>query len=321
MAHAGRLVIALGGNAILQRDQAGTAAEQEANIRATCRQIAGVVALGYEVVLTHGNGPQVGNRLLQNEEAARLVPAMPLHVCVAETQGQIGYWFQQALSRALNGSGPGVPVATVVTQVVVDPADPAFANPTKPVGPFYSPDRARAFMISHGWNMKEDAGRGWRRVVASPRPLRIVEAELIRRLVDGGAVVISAGGGGVPVAETPDGLIGIEAVIDKDLGAQILAATVGAPTLLILTDVPQVLLHYGRPTQRALGHVALSEAEAYVAEGHFAAGSMGPKVDAAIRHLRAGGARAIITGLHEAAAALAGEAGTHFVPDPVQMRN
>lgn len=311
------VVIALGGNAILRRGQTGTAEEQAENIRTACRQIARVVAMGHRVVVTHGNGPQVGNILIQNEAARDRVPAMPLDVCGAQSQGQIGYLLQRELGGALWAEGVPRPVVTVVTQVVVDPRDPAFRNPTKPVGPFYAEREARALMQAEGWVMREDAGRGWRRVVPSPAPRRVVELDAIRALVGLGVVVIAAGGGGVPVAEGPDGLRGVEAVIDKDLTAQRLATQLGADLLAILTDVPGVYLRYGTAEQKALDRVRASELEAYLREGHFADGSMRAKVEGAIAFVRAGGERAVIAALEEALAAVEGHSGTHVVPDAV----
>lgn len=301
-------IIALGGNAILQPGQRGTLAEQQANIRDACRQIARVIAAGYRVVLTHGNGPQVGNILIQNEEARFVVPPMPLDVCGAQSGGMIGYLFQQELQRQT-----GRLAVALVTQVVVDPADPAFSNPTKPVGPFYTPDKAAQMMERQGWIMKEDAGRGWRRVVPSPQPTRVVEAAAIRELVNAGVLVIAAGGGGVPVIETADGLQGVEAVIDKDLASQKLAMEMGADLLVILTDVPKVFINYGLPSQQALDRVTVAEATRYLAEDHFKAGSMKAKVEGAVKFVQTGGERAIIAPLHEAAAAVLGQAGTHFV--------
>jgi len=306
-------VIALGGNAILQPGQRGTLAEQAANIRAACAEIARLIQSGYRVVLTHGNGPQVGNILIQNEEARFLVPPMPLDVCGAQTEGMIGYLFQQELQRLT-----GRIAVSVVTQVVVDGADPAFANPSKPVGPFYTPEKAHQMMASQGWVMKEDAGRGWRRVVPSPQPRRVVEVDAIRRLVDADVLVVACGGGGVPVMETPDGLTGVEAVIDKDLAAQKLAMEMGADLLVILTDVPRVCINFGLSSQQALSRVTVSEAERYLDEGHFKPGSMKTKVQGAIRFLREGGQRAVIASLAEAVAAVQGQAGTQFVPDTVR---
>lgn len=301
-------VIALGGNAILQPKQRGTLPEQQANIRAACEQIARVVADGWQVVLTHGNGPQVGNILIQNEEARFVVPAMPLDVCGAQSAGMIGYLFQQELQRQT-----GRPAVSLVTQVVVDPQDSAFDNPTKPVGPFYTPDKARQMMHKQGWVMKEDAGRGWRRVVPSPQPVRVVEVESIRRLVESGFLVIACGGGGVPVVETLQGLQGVEAVIDKDLAAQQLAAELGADLLVILTDVPRVYINFGLPTQQALTAVTAAEAEQYLTEGHFRAGSMKAKVEGALRFVQTSGGRAVIASLTQAADAVAGHAGTQFI--------
>lgn len=300
-------VIALGGNAILQPGQAGSLAEQQANIRAAASEIARVIADGYRVVLTHGNGPQVGNILIQNEEARAVVPPMPLDVCGAQSQGMLGYLLQQELQRQT-----GRLVVSLVTQVVVDPSDPAFANPTKPVGPFYTEARAERMIERLGWAMREDAGRGWRRVVPSPQPVKVVETEAIINLVASGMLVIACGGGGVPVVEEESGLRGVEAVIDKDLAAQRLAQAMGAELLVILTDVPRVYLHYGLPEQRALEAVAIDEAERYLAEGHFPAGSMRAKVEGVIRFLKAGGERAVIATLTQAAAAVRGVAGTQF---------
>lgn len=305
-------VVALGGNAILQPGQRGTYTEQRENVAATARQIAGLVRDGLDVVITHGNGPQVGNVLIQNEQAAALVPPMPLDVCGAQTQGLIGYMLQQCLGAAL---GPGRPVAALVTQVVVDPADPAFANPTKPVGPFFPAAAAQRLAAAQGWQVQEDAGRGWRRVVASPEPVEIVEAPAICALLAAGALVIAAGGGGVPVVRRGGELCGVAAVIDKDLAAQRLALAVGAHRLFILTDVPAVMLHYRQADAVPLGTVTCSELAAHQARGHFAAGSMGPKVTAALRFVQAGGRQAVITSLAGLAAALDGRAGTQVVPD------
>lgn len=303
-------VIALGGNAILQPGQRGTLAEQQANIRAASVQIARLILDGYRVVLTHGNGPQVGNILIQNEEARFVVPPMPLDVCGAQSEGMIGYLFQQELQKLT-----GRAAVSLVTQVVVDAADPAFTHPTKPVGPFYTPDKAHQMMATQGWIMKEDAGRGWRRVVPSPQPKRVVEVDAIRRLVDADVLVIACGGGGVPVMETPEGLVGVEAVIDKDLAAQKLAREMGADLLVILTDVPRVCINFGLPNQQALSQVTVSEAERYLDEGHFKPGSMKTKVQGAIRFLREGGERAVIASLAEAVSAVQGQAGTQLLPD------
>lgn len=306
------VVIALGGHAILRPGQPGTLAEQTANIRAACRPIAGIIRRGDRVVLTHGNGPQVGNLLLQNEAARDRVPPMPLDVLGAACQGEMGYLFQRELQGELRQQGTGRLVVSLVTQVAVDAHDPAFRQPAKPVGPFYPEEQARALMAAGGGPFAEDAGRGWRRVVPSPRPQRIVELAAIRSLAESGAVVIACGGGGIPVVEGPEGWQGVEAVIDKDLAAARLAADLGARVLLLLTDVPAVCLRYGQPGQQPLGAVSAEEALRYLAEGHFPAGSMRPKVEAAVQFVSAGGERAIITDLDTALAALEGAAGTQI---------
>jgi carbamate kinase len=305
------IVIALGGNAILQPGQKGTAAEQRANIKETAGAIAGLVEMGHRVVVTHGNGPQVGNILIQHEAGSDQVPAMPLDICGAESQGLIGYMIQQALRNELAERGRPLSVASVVTQVVVDPKDPAFENPTKPVGPFYSADQARGFESERGWIMREVRPGRFRRVVPSPDPIRIVERDEIQALSDAGTVVIASGGGGIPVVETAAGrLEGVEAVIDKDLAGQRLAADIGAHVFAIFTDVDRVALAYGTPEQSFLDRMTLEEAKAYHAAGHFPPGSMGPKVLAVLRFLEAGGRRALIASIGQAAEALAGRAGT-----------
>lgn len=308
-----KIVVALGGNAILQAGQKGTAEEQLANVQLAAEQIAQLILIGHQVVLTHGNGPQVGNILLQNAAASPTIPAMPLDVCGAETQGFIGYLLQQSLSNILRKHGRMRPVVTVVSQVVVDPEDPAFSAPSKPIGPFYSAAQATEMMAKEKLAMQEDRARGgWRRIVPSPAPLRIWERDAILKLIASGATVIAAGGGGIPVVETADGLRGVEAVIDKDLAGQRLAVDIGADILLILTDVEAVALDWGLPTQRFLSQVSLKEAEEYQSAGHFQAGSMGPKVAAACNFLAAGGEMAIITSLESANLALEGKRGTRF---------
>ncbi len=305
-------VIALGGNAILRPGQSGTLAEQVTNIRTACRQIAEIVGLGYRVVLTHGNGPQVGHLLLQNEAAREQVPPMPLDVLGAQTQGQLGYLLQRELQKALREQGQPGHVVALVTQVEVDPADPAWHCPSKPVGPFYTKAQARALLAADCGPLQEDAGRGWRRVVASPPPLRIVELAAIQSLVRSGATVIACGGGGVPVTAGPNGWEGAEAVIDKDLVAQRLATDLAADLLVILTDVPRVYLHYGTPHQQGLDTVTADEAQAYLAEGWFPPGSMRTKMAGAIGFVAAGGGRAVITSLEAAVAGVAGLAGTQI---------
>ena len=308
------VVVALGGNAILQPGQVGTFEEQLFNIDGAMRRIAGLAEEGWRVVLTHGNGPQVGNLLIQNALAAKTVAPMPMDVCGAESQGQIGYLAAQTLANHLRKRKLTAPVVCVVTQVAVDPKDQAFAHPSKPVGPFYSEAEARKLMLEEGQAMKEDAGRGWRRVVPSPEPREIVELEAVRGLVDAGCLVVCSGGGGVPVVRARGALSGIDAVIDKDLAAALLAKQLGAQALLILTDVPRAYVNYGTPEQQALGTVTASQMRAYASEGHFKAGSMGPKVEACLRFVDAGG-ESVIASLTEVGPALAGAAGTHIVPD------
>ncbi|MGB9783464.1 MAG: carbamate kinase [Moorellaceae bacterium] len=309
------LVLALGGNAITKAGERGTFPEQLRNIAQAVDSLAELVVAGYKVLITHGNGPQVGNLLIKNELAKHVVPPMPLDVCVANTQGSLGYGIQQQLRNALQERGWQKEVVTFVTQVVVDPHDPAFRHPTKPVGPFYTAEEARELEKSKGYHLVEDSGRGWRRVVASPRPLEIVEKLAIRKALDEGVIVIAAGGGGIPVIRDAKGrLTGVEGVIDKDLAAARLALDVQADVLLILTGVRKVALNFGRPGQRELDLMTLEEARRYLAEGHFPPGSMGPKVEAAMAFLEQGGQRAIIGLLEEAREALQGRAGTTIVP-------
>lgn len=308
------VVVALGGNAILQSGQRGTVEEQRENVRKTSASIVSILEAGYRVVVTHGNGPQVGNVLIQQEEAKNLVPPMTLDICGAQTQGQIGYLLQQTLKNELLKRGYDKPVVTLLTQVVVDARDPAFQNPTKPVGPFYTREKAEKLMQEKGYIMKEDSGRGWRRVVPSPDPLAILEADIIRDLVERGVLVIASGGGGVPVMRLPDGSYqGLEAVIDKDLAGEKLAREVNADLLLILTDVEKVALNFRQPNQVLLDRVTLAEGRRYQKEGHFKAGSMGPKMEAALRFVESGREMAIITALDKAVEALAGKTGTRVV--------
>ncbi|MFY9133630.1 MAG: carbamate kinase [Bacillota bacterium] len=313
MDNAKTIVIALGGNAILQPGQNGTVDEQMENVDSTAEQVAELIAQGHRVVITHGNGPQVGALLIQQEAGRDRVPPMPLDVCGAESQGQIGYMLQQSIGKMLARRSIPRPVATVITQMVVDPNDPAFANPTKPVGPFYSAYYAEQRMKETGEKWIEDAGRGWRRVVPSPDPIRIVEQDAILSLVRTGAIVIANGGGGIPVIEKGGLYKGVEAVIDKDLGGECLARDVGADVLLILTDVAHVALHYKTPHQVDLHTVQLDDLIRYQQEGHFKAGSMGPKVEACRRFVERGGEAAIIAQLDKAVEAIHGNAGTRIV--------
>ncbi|WP_295583327.1 carbamate kinase [uncultured Oscillibacter sp.] len=306
-----KIVIALGGNALQSRDSAPTAEAQLEVVKRTCEHLAEISQRGYEMAVVHGNGPQVGRIVLASETAKDVVPPMPFDVCGAMSQGYIGYHIQQSLKYALSARGRNYPVVTLATQVAVDRADPAFQTPTKPIGAFYSAEEARALEKERGYVMREDAGRGWRRVVASPRPRRIVEIGAVRLLWDH-AIVITCGGGGIPVVENPDGTLeGVAAVIDKDFAAELLAEEVGADALLILTEVEKVAVRFGQPDQEDLGHLSLAEAARYAAEGQFGVGSMLPKVEAAMQFVRANpDKRAIITSLDRCLDALDGKTGT-----------
>jgi len=309
------VVVALGGNAILQPGQRGTFEEQYGNVQRTVEQLAAMVLSGkWRLVITHGNGPQVGNILLQQDAAKAVVPPLPMDVCGAESQGFIGYMIQQAFHNVLAHAGRGdIPVATIVTQVLVDKADPAFENPTKPVGPFYSAEEAKRLQAEKGWHVVEDAGRGWRRVVPSPDPKEIVEREAIRLLVENRAIVVASGGGGIPVIKEDGTYRGVEAVIDKDLAGERLAEDVGAAVFLILTDVDRVRLNYKKPGEKVLDRMTVAEAKGYAQQGHFAKGSMEPKVKACVRFIAAGGERAVIASLAQAVEAVDGRAGTQVV--------
>ncbi|MGZ4206022.1 MAG: carbamate kinase [Actinomycetota bacterium] len=306
-----RVVVALGGNAILRRGERGTVTEQRAAVREACDGIARLATEGHELVITHGNGPQVGRLMLQDEAMPDRVPRYTLDVHVAETQGQLGYLIQQELAGALRRAGVTRAVATIVTQVVVDPADPGFADPTKPVGPFLSAKGAAEYR-QRGITVKEAAGGGWRRVVASPEPLEIVEADALRALLAAGIVQVASGGGGIPVVRDGDSVRGVAAVIDKDLAAAVLTEAVDAHALLMLTDVEQVIRGYGTEHEEPLSKLSVSDARAGVASGEFPHGSMGEKVLAGARAVEAG-ARAIIASLDHASAALAGASGTEIV--------
>ncbi|MFP4201741.1 MAG: carbamate kinase [Candidatus Acetothermia bacterium] len=305
-------VVALGGNAILKPGQEGTARQQIENVNETTQQLAKMVLSGeYKIVVSHGNGPQVGNLMLQNELAKEEVPSHPLDVCGAESQGFIGYMLSQSLDNVFNENGRGdIPVSTVLTQTLIDKDDPAFEDPSKPVGPFYTQEAAEELQEEKGYEMIEDAGRGYRRVVPSPKPKAIVEKEPVRQLLAAHTVVIAAGGGGVPVVREGDRLVGREAVIDKDLASEQLAEDVGAEVLLILTDVENVYLNYNEVDQEALGRVTVDEVEDYLEEGHFARGSMKPKVEAGIEFVKQGGKKAVITSLNKVLEALDGNTGT-----------
>ena len=309
------LVVALGGNAILRVGERGLVREQYANIERTCRDLQPLLVADYPLLFTHGNGPQIGNLMLSLEATRDQFPLLPMDVCGAMTQGSIGYMVQRTLTNCLNDAGTHRPVVTVVTQVAVDPRDDAFWRPTKPVGPYYTAEQAAALGRESGWTMVEDAGRGHRRVVASPDPVEIVERHMIRTLALSGAIVICAGGGGIPVIRSGDGtLVPIEGVIDKDLASARLALDVGAQRLLILTSVEQVAVNWGKADQRPVPRATVAEMKAWVEEKQFPEGSMGPKIQAALAFLGGGGHEVIVTLPETAAAALAGRTGTRIIP-------
>ena len=308
-------VIAIGGNSLILDSKKITVMDQYSAASETSHHIAALVAAGYRVVVTHGNGPQVGFILLRSDLARNVLHQVPLDSCVADTQGALGYQIGQTLANELRRQGIQKPIATVVTQVLVDKNDKAFSNPTKPIGSFYTAEEAQKHKAESGWVLKEDAGRGWRRVVASPQPLRIVEEDTIRLLLDRDVVVIAVGGGGIPVRENEKGdLEGCAAVIDKDLASCLLAKNLQADLFIISTGVDKVAVDFKKPTQRNLDKLTVAEAKKYLAEGQFPAGSMGPKIAAAIDFLEHGGKEVIITQPHLLEEAIAGKNGTHLVP-------
>ena len=309
-----KAIIAIGGNSLIKAGEKGTIAEQLANAQATAKSIIDVLRAGYAVVITHGNGPQVGAALLRSERAADQVYELPLDVCVAATQGEIGYILQSSLEQELARSGMNIPVVTMLTQVEIDPCDAAFESPTKPIGPFYSKDIARAKEKMFGWNVVEDAARGYRRVVASPEPKTIIEKDAILQCLEMGMLVIALGGGGIPVIKTEGGVRGCEAVIDKDKSSSLLASEIDAELLVISTDANNVFVGYKTPSQRALGEVTVEEMQTHFDHGEFPAGSMGPKIESGIRFIRKGGKRVIITSYDLIHDALQGNAGTQIVP-------
>jgi len=310
-----KLVVAIGGNAIQPPGDGGSAEAQRHRIEGTAAKLADLVQAGHDVVVTHGNGPQVGNILLQNEEARNLVPAMSLDVCGAESQAQIGYLLAQALRNEFAVRRIERGVVAVVTQTLVDANDPAFANPTKPIGPLYTRESDLIVKRAKGWKLVEDTARGgWRRVVPSPQPLDIIEKDTILRLIDDGDgnVVICAGGGGIPVVRRAGRLVGVEAVIDKDLAAAVLGRVLGWKVLVIATDVEKVALGFGSPTQRFLEHLTVAEAKKHLAQSEFPPGSMGPKIQAAIGFLESGGESVVVTDLEHLADAIEKKAGTRI---------
>jgi len=308
------VVVALGGHAFMQRGEKGTVEVQERNAADICNTLLALVDREYKIVVTHGNGPQVGNLLLLNETGDESVPKMPLDVLVAQTEGSLGYFMQQAMLNALKDTGKKRYIVTVVTQVLVDPKDKAFENPTKPVGPFLSKEDAEKRRDEQGWQIVEDSGRGWRRVVPSPEPKKVVQGKMIMESAEAGNIVIAAGGGGIPIKKNDDGRYeGVEAVIDKDLTSALLANQAGAEILIILTEVPQVYTGFGTENQKAIDAVTTEQLQAMYEAGEFPEGSMGPKVQAVKSFLDRGGKRAIITNPQTMADALLGKGGTHVI--------
>lgn len=308
-------LVAFGGNAFMKTGHEGSIEEQREAANQMCRRLLAIIERGYELVITHGNGPQVGNLLIQTEMTKHKIPQMPLDVLVAQTEGSLGYILQQELLNYLRAHRAGKYVVTMITQVLVDRDDPAFGEPTKPVGPFYTQEESDQIVLEHpDWKMVEDAGRGYRRVVPSPKPKRIIQSHMIRALVYAGNVVIALGGGGVPMIKAQDEkYIGTEAVIDKDLSSALLATDIKADLFIILTGIDKVYLNFGKENQQPLKNLTYSRARQYLQEGHFPVGNMGPKVSAALHYLENGGHKAIITDAANLEDALEGKNGTHIV--------
>ena len=310
-----RAVVAFGGNALLPPEDDGSTAQQLERAREAVRKLIPILGKGYELIVVHGNGPQVGNILMQAEEAADKVPPQTLDFCVAQTEGSIGFLLELAFDNELRRAGFRKQVVTIMTQVEVDAADPAFLKPSKPVGPFFSKEKAELLKRTAGWTMVEDAGRGWRKVVASPRPREVRGVEVVAALINRGHIVIAAGGGGIPVVVTDDGQVrGVEAVIDKDYAASMLAAALSANLFIVLTGVDRVSKDFGKPTQMELAEIDVPTAKRLLAEGQFPPGSMGPKIDAAIRFVEAGGHEVLVTRAESLAEALEGKTGTYIRP-------
>jgi carbamate kinase len=308
-------LVAVGGNSLIRAGEKGTIAEQLANTRRTAASIVGLIRLGYHLVITHGNGPQVGAQLLRSERASDVAYSQTLDVCGAASQGEIGYLLAQSLRNELAAADIHVPVVSMVTQTLVSADDPAMQKPTKPIGPFYTKAVAEAKHRELGWHIVEDASRGYRRVVPSPEPIEIVELDSIRGLMEQGALVVSTGGGGVPVVSVNGGLQGVEAVIDKDRASALLAAELGVDCFIISTDTDYVYLNYRRPEKSPLKRVSAAEMKRYLAAGHFPPGNMGPKVESVLRFLESGGTEAVITSFEHLCDAVQGNAGTHIVRD------
>ena len=310
------ILIAVGGNSLIRAGETGTIAEQWGNARRTAAAIVDLIRAGHRLVITHGNGPQVGAQLLRSERASDQVPGQTLDVCGAASQGEIGYLLSQSLRDELAAARLKVPVVSLVTQTVVRADDPAMQHPTKPIGPFYSRQQAEERHRQLGWQIVEDAARGYRRVVPSPEPVEIVELDVIRSLISRGVLVVACGGGGIPVVSHNGELKGIEAVIDKDRASALLASELDVDVFAISTDIDFVYLDYKKPTQRPLQSITASEMETHYKAGHFPAGNMGPKVESALRFLKAGGKEVVITSYEHLTEAFAGRLGTHVLPDP-----
>ena len=309
-------LVALGGNSLLRPGDRGTSEEQFSRMRKTCNILTEMIVNGYDIVFTHGNGPQVGNILLQNEIASHSIPAMPLDICGAQSQGQIGYMFQQTLKNELENKGIDRSITSIVTQVIVDENDNAFDEPSKFVGPYYTNEEANRIREEKGWTIKKTSDDKYRRVVPSPQPKKIVESEIIHDLVfsgEEGYIVIAAGGGGVPVIKKDGKLKGVEGVIDKDLASAVLAESIDEKFFIMLTRVNQVYINFGEEDEESLDKITLKEAEKYLEEGHFPPGSMGPKIKASIHFLKHGGEKVLITSPEKLSKALKEEAGTYIV--------
>ena len=307
-------IVAFGGNSLLRPEDRGTQEEQIARAKQAARWLAEIVKHGFHMIVVHGNGPQVGNILIQAEEASTKIPPQSLDVAVSQTEGSMGFMLQQAIRNRLESVGLAGDVVTVLTEVEVDANDLAFKRPTKPIGPFFTRYRAEALERDLGWTMREDAGRGWRHVVPSPKPLHILNIRTVEKMLDVARVIIAAGGGGIPVVRGRDGQWrGIEAVIDKDFASALLASELDADVYIVLTGVPKVALDWGKPTQRYIDRMTVDEAEQYLADGQFPAGSMGPKIEAAVQFVRRSGKQVLITDVEHVREALEGNDGTVIV--------
>lgn len=309
------IVIAIGGNALNAPGENPSAEVMKKNLKGTVKHLADLIDEGYDLVITHGNGPQVGNLMVQQDHAKDVLPPYPLDVNDAMTQGSIGYLISQTLSNELNSRGVNADIATLLTQVVVDKNDPGFENPTKPVGPFYDEDIAKKLKTEKSWSMKEDAGRGFRRVVPSPKPLDIVEIDSIKKLIEADTILVAAGGGGIPVVRDSNGYLkGIEAVIDKDRASSLLAKLINAEMFMILTAVDYAYINFGKPDQKPLKKISIEEAEELMSEGHFAKGSMYPKIESVVEFVKKTKKKAIITSLQKVDDAVHEKSGTIVLP-------